>query len=422
MSGNFTSRIFRLGTRGSRLGAEGRGWSFSSRTPNPAGTPAGIPARTPRRRRGGFTLTELMIVIMIIGIMAGLALSAISAAAELAREQRTRAIIAKLDQLIIDKYESYRTRAVPLQASLRRPAPNDQTPQRTASMTRLTGIRELMRLELPDRISDLCNLNELGDLGAATSDGNFYLDFPNFTNQVNTSVIKSIPSVTRAYKRHVQRVVNYERSRRPAGTYNGWSVQYQGSECLYLILSQIHDGDKQATDYFAPEEIGDLDDDGMKEILDGWGQPIEFLRWAPGYVTNPWDNNRAPMATTQTRPAIDANGIVMVYTPDIFDPARVDNRVSTNTDITDDPFELRPLIISGGRDKQIGLILEDYSNVNDPSSINPRNNIAFFNDPYAVLPSPFQANQQLRRIGEPFPPTVSTAYADNLTNHFQETQ
>ena len=26
----------------------------------------------------------------------------------------------------------------------------------------------------------------------------------------------------------------------------------------------------------------DTDGDGMKEILDAWGNPIEFLRWAPG--------------------------------------------------------------------------------------------------------------------------------------------
>lgn len=355
--------------------------------------------------RRGFTLTELMIVIMIIGIMAGLALSAISAAAELAREQRTRAILAKLDQLIMDKYEAYRTRAVPLSLSMRRPTdPNDQTPQRTASMNRLTGIRELMRLELPDRISDLCNVNELGDLGAATSDGNFYLDFPNFTTQAQATNIRSIPSVTRAYKRHVQRVVNYERSIRPANTYNGWSVQHQGSECLFLILSQIHDGDKHSVDYFYPEEIGDTDGDGMKEILDGWGQPIEFVRWAPGFVTNPWNVGSPSMATTQTRPALDANGNVMVYTPDIFDPARVDPRLR-DVDITNDTFELRPLLISGGRDREIGVRL-DFDT------------LLVYHTTTPVVCDPWIAIGGLR-IGEPLP--ANTTSVDNLTSHYQET-
>jgi prepilin-type N-terminal cleavage/methylation domain-containing protein len=158
----------------------------------------------------GFTLTELLIVIMIIVILAGLALSAMSAAAELAREQRTRAIIAKLDQLIMEKYEGYRTRAVPLSLATRRPNdPNDRTPQRTASLARLYGLRELMRLELPDRISDLCFGQELSQLQANNATP------INLANQVQTTFIKSIPSVTRAYKRHAQRVVAYETSIRP---------------------------------------------------------------------------------------------------------------------------------------------------------------------------------------------------------------
>lgn len=51
-----------------------------------------------------FTLTEL-IVIAIIGIITGLGLSAFAGAVELAREQRTRSIIAKIDQLIMERYE-----------------------------------------------------------------------------------------------------------------------------------------------------------------------------------------------------------------------------------------------------------------------------------------------------------------------------
>src|SRR5438046_3713851 len=65
-----------------------------------------------------------------------------------------------------------------------------------------------------------------------------------------------------------------------------WTEQNQGSECLYLILSTMRDGDKSALDYFDATEIGDTDNDGMKEILDGWGTPIEFIRWPAGYAEN----------------------------------------------------------------------------------------------------------------------------------------
>src|SRR5438309_11019429 len=64
--------------------------------------------------RPSFTLIEMTIVLLIIGVLAALALSAMAAAYEQSRVQRTRAIIAKIDQLIMEKWESYRTRQVPI--------------------------------------------------------------------------------------------------------------------------------------------------------------------------------------------------------------------------------------------------------------------------------------------------------------------
>src|SRR3954471_8821726 len=64
--------------------------------------------------RLAFTLTELLIVIAIIAILSGLGLSAYSGATQMAREQRTRSQINKIDQLVAERYEGYRTRAVPI--------------------------------------------------------------------------------------------------------------------------------------------------------------------------------------------------------------------------------------------------------------------------------------------------------------------
>src|SRR5688572_16200074 len=66
------------------------------------------------RRRSAFTLMELLMVLLIITILAGMALAALAGATEMAKEQRTRSIISKLDQLIMEKYEDYRTRPVPI--------------------------------------------------------------------------------------------------------------------------------------------------------------------------------------------------------------------------------------------------------------------------------------------------------------------
>jgi prepilin-type N-terminal cleavage/methylation domain-containing protein len=84
-----------------------------------------------------FTLIELMVVIAIIALLAAVVLSALGTATEQAKAQRTRAIINKLDQLVMEKWDSYRTRAVPITYSV-----GDSPRARTT--TRLNALRELV--------------------------------------------------------------------------------------------------------------------------------------------------------------------------------------------------------------------------------------------------------------------------------------
>jgi prepilin-type N-terminal cleavage/methylation domain-containing protein len=366
-------------------------------------SPSPVPCPPSPSPRPAFTLTELLIVIMIVGIMAGLALSALNGATELAREQRTRAIIAKLDQLIMERYEGYRTRAVPLSAVQRA---NVRVNPRLAARSRLDGLRELMRMELP-----CCQ----GDV----------IDDPVF--------LASVPALTRSYRRRVTAAWYQNDSNKEA-------------ECLYLIVSTMQDGDKNALDFFFPEEIGDLDGDGVKEILDGWGEPLVFFRWAPGYAEQPgadgaWgkagvddDLNNViddvseagwqgsddilPLPTMQTRKA-----------PDPFDPLRVDPRsdrvgglpayppntgvYQPSTVVTDDTFALMPLIVSKGRNKQLGLQLV-------PGYPGFRYSTPATYTPASAQPSPpndpYWAYKPL--IGSVL--SVEDA-ADNITNHYQVT-
>jgi prepilin-type N-terminal cleavage/methylation domain-containing protein len=324
--------------------------------------------------RRGFTLTELLIVMAILGIMAALTLAALSGATELAREQRTRAIIAKLDSLIAEQYEGYRTRAVPLRIPPRL-GPLDgsgqptQTDGRTASTIRLYALRDLMRMEMPERVTDV-------------SDG------PAIVLQRgapwNVAVQMPQSSAHKRYRRLALRL---------AGTNwaSAWTEQHQGSECLYLIVSGMTDGDKQALDFFAPEEVGDTDGDGMKEILDGWGRPIEFLRWAPGYTL---ENG---VETSQTANATLA--------PDPFDPAKVDPRWTGAMP----PYALRPLIFSAGRDSQFDIAAKLVD-----SSGNQFRFVTVQNDPYytPTAAGQFQSGTPVDFDGD----GVST---DNLTNHWQ---
>jgi len=265
-----------------------------------------VPDRLQRDRRA-FTLVELLIVIGIIGILASMALFTLYGVQEDAREQRTRSIIAKANEVIQQKWETYRTRPLPI-----RIPPN--TDPRTAAAMRLNALRELMRMELPDRVTDLAfpvNIN----------------DPPMF--------LTSSPSAWRTYRRRI--AANAARG-------NTWTELHEHSECLYMILAATCDGNTTGLDSFSESEIGDTDNDGMPEILDGWGRPVYFLRWAPGLVSPLQDpNNR---------------------TPDPFDPLRVDPRWENNDNTPqsrlDDPFALFPLIYSGGRDRQFGAVRKDY--------------------------------------------------------------
>ena len=84
------------------------------------------------------------------------------------------------------------------------------------------------------------------------------------------------------------------------------------------------DGNRKGTDFFNESEIGDTDGDGMKEILDAWGNPIEFLRWAPGLRSLIQDGDTA--------------------LGDPFNPQRAHNIYHPNT------FPLHPYVYSAGPD------------------------------------------------------------------------
>jgi type II secretory pathway pseudopilin PulG len=316
---------------------------------------------------------ELLIVMLIIAVLAALALTALQGAAEDARADRTRSTIAKLDQLLMERYNAYRTRALPLKI----PADVYSDPaypqsSRTAAWFRVAAIRDLMRMELPDRKSDVID-------GPAEIDPRP----PASATDLNAYYLTAA-AMQRTYQRKVMVATG--------GVPANWTENSQGAECLYLIVSTMHDGDKNALDFLMPGETGDFDGDGMREILDGWGRPIEFLRWAPGYTT---ENGMLTMQTSSP-------GLV----PDPFDPIRLDPAA----------FSLRPLIFSGGRDKSLDIVTDNYPVPPQlfhhycPPSTNEN------------WPRPFAPLAIGVLIGTPQDTdSDGPEWADNITNHYQPT-
>lgn len=307
---------------------------------------------TQHRLRRAFTLVELLFVMLILSVLVAMAFSALAGAAEQARVARTKTVIAKLDQLITEKYESYRTRRV------RTTANNDAI---ISARNRLNAIRELMRMEMPDRMSD-----------------------------VNDPPAPPPAPLLATWRPALS--TSYFRRRS-----SSWSAQHQSAECLYLIISSLREGDSSVLEFFAPSEIGDVDEDDMPEFLDAWGQPIEFIRWPAGYLAE--DPANVGVLTDVVATMQIANGKTA---PDPFDPLKADAR-NRDSDQTNDTYLLRPLIFSAGRDKEYGV--ETYWTTVQYSATNPRN------DPYAKSSGQY--------VGHPI---NGTGFGDNITNHYQEAQ
>ena len=361
--------------------------------------------------RRSFTLTELLVVVMIISLLASTVMFAMYGAVEEARAARTRTQIVRLNDLLMTRWESYRTRVMrlPLPAEVRR------NPRRVA-IARLNALRDLIRMELPDRVEDVRDLPITIPLGEGE------------TVQV------AIPAVWHEYQRRATAEWLAPAGNRP----------YEDAECLYMIIASIRDLDGNGLDFLKESEIGDLDGNGMPEILDAWGNPIRFIRWPAGFVAHPgsdhnwgterdipnysdvqgivpdFDREPPPDASHADGDAEADSRYIAPAMRDPFDPLRVDDRFSVPIDPSGSGdahyffnFALHPLIFSAGPDGRFDLVRFDYDDDDPqtPLSFNYYRGDSgrVQNDPYSIL------RVSRRRLGEPF--LDSSGYVDNIHNH-----
>jgi prepilin-type N-terminal cleavage/methylation domain-containing protein len=209
--------------------------------------------RKPARRRS-FTLTEMLVSITIIVILASVTLYGMATVQTTAKIQRTKSQIARIHELIMEQWESYETRRV---GPPKLPPPHDPTP----AELRLDGLRETIRLELPDRVTDVIELDQNNQPQEDPEN-------PGKPTPVVTASLQSRPALSRAYS--LRAVLD-------------WNFENEAAECLYLILSRMQVGEANGLEFFTESEIGDTDGDGMPEILDAWGRPIRFYRWPVGF-------------------------------------------------------------------------------------------------------------------------------------------
>ena len=107
-------------------------------------------------QRFAFTLVELLVTITVLAILASLLLGALFAAQDAARAQKTRSTIAKLHGLMMDRWESYRTRRLPIELPVQ-PSKADEARLKTlapgAEVLRVAGAGPFLMLEKPDAVN-----------------------------------------------------------------------------------------------------------------------------------------------------------------------------------------------------------------------------------------------------------------------------
>ena len=328
-----------------------------------------VPVRT------GFTLIEVLVVITIIGIIAGLGLGALFQAQEVARRSRTKGLIARLHTQISSRWDSYRTRRLPIDfygatSVAGRPGtyfdPNNF--QASATTTRgmpsplsgivglkLAALRELMRMELPDRYNDLLfrpNPNlwtnmQSAQLAAQGAVGATLLgNSSGWTDPVYNQPLPTFPALRMAYLRRIQAInpsqpiADIIYSGDPATGRPALADQFQSAECLYLVMTTGFGDENSDGQAWHTRDVADTDRDGMPEFIDGWGTPIEWIRWPAGFFS---ELQPASMPTGDHDPATS---------PDPFDPRGIDRLAPTGGSNPPPPrgYSIFPLIVSAGPD------------------------------------------------------------------------
>jgi hypothetical protein len=272
-----------------------------------------------------------LITITIISILAALVLGVAAVAAEKARENHSRHVVTRLHTLLTQFYDSFKTRRVRLdqdvlQAIQDADFRNNFDRGRALAEARLYALREIMLLEIPDRWSDVL----LQDIGTG--------QVPIFSAK-EPLYLNERTDLANVYLRRYRRLIGHKNSISGEDNTPGDIRLNQGAECLYMVIT-LATGDGEARSQFAEKSIGDTDGDGAPEFLDGWGNPIEFLRWAPGFDSQ----------IELSLPALD-----------LMTPSEADAAVANDHDPFDvfraeaDAFRLVPLIYSAGRDEEYGI-------------------------------------------------------------------
>jgi hypothetical protein len=159
------------------------------------------------------------------------------------------------------------------------------------------------------------------------------------------------------------------------------------AKLLYLVVTAY---DSEAPEQFREDEVSRHTEDEMPVFIDGWGNPIRFLRWAPGLDQSEIQPTVVPIDDPASRRK------AFELAPDQLNPTNIVRQGSlTAPHTTEVGWKLLPIIYSAGPDEGYGIYdLTNYS---------------YSGNPYYL----FTGQTPVCSLGS----SVDSSRYDNITNH-----
>jgi prepilin-type N-terminal cleavage/methylation domain-containing protein len=341
--------------------------------------------------RTGVTLIELLVVVAIIAVIAAVSIGALMVIPEHARTKGTESLIAKINGKLVQRLDQFNSRreTITTLSSVDLPLAANEP-----SLARVIATVRTMRQTFPEwfeilparasdgfdndgdgQVDETVNVDTNGDGTPDTAvcdeivAGQWNpLDIGGTVAPEQTGI--DLPAAAKAHLKFVQRVFA-DTTLRPSGEgFMLFEARHQPetarAECLYMIVT----AGGTETSEFAPNEIGDTDEDGLPEFVDKWKRPILFFLWPtnytsprqkPGSETNPDDPNQL-LTEWNPNPPGDDTGWWGETSPRNTRPLRLLFEslyfsLSDPSDPLNKPKAYRtyPLIVSAGGDGGFGL-------------------------------------------------------------------
>lgn len=285
--------------------------------------------------RGGFTLTELLVVISIIGVITSALAFTVAGAQERARELRTRSQLTRIQTILQREiYELLETR-VPIRvpptgdfpAGL---APHQRQPEGSISRSRRFW-NETRRVDLLYRFpyrAELVRMDAARNIGRPALNGLPTVYYRLNSGAENFQPYHTVPSDLAA----IRRLVSVNKATMDAAGLGNSNAKTDSAELLYALLNRLWVDGEPALSLVRESEIADTDDDGFLEIVDVWGSPIYFRlelqmpvnRIAPSPGTGLYNLPLDQYSSWMTQFARDGQTFAPAsFDPEVFTPERV---------------------------------------------------------------------------------------------------